>query len=91
MAGRRENDELTRAVEEVADVVQQLRPTHRTVTMWKDVRAALYRLNEAEFLLGLLPAKPDGPTDLDAVHLQLEDARALLGMIALALADGVEP
>ena len=63
------------------------RPDHRTVSIWSDVRAALEHIRTAEFYLGYLPEKPQAYDD-EAVRMQLDDARAVLGALANALADG---
>lgn len=65
------------------------RPTHRQVSIWEDVRAALEHIRLAEFHLGYLPEKPRTYDD-DAVRMQLADARAVLGDLANHLADGAE-
>ena len=68
--------------------IKNLRPSHRTVSMWNDLRAALENIRRAEFYLGYLPEKPfGGVTDHEAVQVQLQDARLVLGTLALALAD----
>lgn len=68
------------------------RPTYRKVSIWRGVQAALIAVRHTEFLLGLLPHKPEGETDWEAVQMQLADARAVLGELANALADEeVEP
>lgn len=94
MAGQRENDEVMRDVEASFEQIKHLRPTHRTVSMWKDVRTALDHIRTVEFQLGFLPEKPAASgvldIDFDGVRCQLQDAREVLGMLALALADGVE-
>lgn len=77
MAGQRENNEVTP------------RPSHRTVSMWKDLQAALEHIRHAEFHLGLLAEKPN-LIDWDAVEVQLGDARGVLGQMALALSDEVD-
>lgn len=77
MAGRSENNAVKR-------------PDHRTVSMWTDVRAALEHVRLAEFYLGFHPEKPSGmrPEEIaEAVELQLGDARAVLGQLALALSE----
>ena len=84
MAGQRENNEVNP------------RPDHRTVSMWKDVERALECIRQTEFLLGLLPEKPRSPesgwfeVDIDAIEMQLFDARRALGELALALSTGGE-
>lgn len=67
------------------------RPSHRTLEMWKDVRAALNHIHQVQFYLGHLPEKPQHGYGGEVVRLQLEDARAVLGELALALSEGVEP
>ena len=84
-------DEVTRDVEASFDKIKHLRPTHRTVSMWADLRAALENIRKVEFLLGYLPEKPNiVRVDHEAVQIELEDARMLLGAIALALTEEVE-
>lgn len=89
MAGQRENDEVMRDVEASFEQIKQLRPSHRTVSMWNDMRACLENIRKVEFLLGYLPEKPRG-IDHEAVQIQLQDARLLLGTLALALAEGAD-
>lgn len=77
MAGQRENDEVN------------ARPSHRTVSLWSDINACLENIRMAEFYLGYLPEKPNtAGIDHEAVQVQLQDARQLLGSIALALTMG---
>lgn len=97
MAGQRENDRQRERDEVTADVegafkrIAHLRPTHRTVSMWKDVRAALENIRQAEFYLGYLPEKPNTfGTDHEAVQVALQDARMVLGQLALGIADEAE-
>ncbi len=66
------------------------RPDHRTVSLWADVRAALEHIRVVEFYLGFQPEKPRDGIDWEAVRLQLGDARAVLGAIALGLAEGAD-
>lgn len=66
------------------------RPDHRTLSMWQDLRAALEHIRIAEFYLGFHPEKP-GSLDWESVQMQLADARAVLGELANALADGARP
>lgn len=94
MAGQRENDlqrqrdEVTRDVDAAFGQIKHLRPTHRTVSMWKDVRAALENIRQAEFYLGYLPEKPNTiGTDHEAVQTALQDARMVLGQLALGIAE----
>lgn len=82
-----QRDEVTRDVDAAFEQIKHLRPTHRTVSMWKDLRAALGHIRTVEFALGLLPEKPRGPIDFEVVQMQLNDARAVLGALALAVAD----
>lgn len=70
-----------------APAAEAPRPDHRTVSIWSDVRAALEHIRIAEFYLGYLPEKPQAYDD-EAVRMQLDDARAVLGALANALADG---
>ncbi len=86
MAGQSERDEVTRDVEASFEQIKHLRPTHRSVSMWSDLRAALEHIRKVEFLLGYLPEKPRG-VDHEAIQLQLQDARMVLGALALAIAD----
>ncbi|MGW9345878.1 hypothetical protein ACWGR3_30515 [Streptomyces albidoflavus] len=44
-------------------------------------------LKNAEFHLGLMPAKPLDGVDLDSARTHLQDVRGALGQIALRLAD----
>lgn len=87
MAGQPERDEVTRDVDAAFEQIKHLRPTHRTVSMWKDLRAALDHIRTVEFALGLLPEKPRGQIDFEVVQMQLNDARAVLGALALAIAE----
>jgi hypothetical protein len=75
-------------VDKSFDQIKHLRPSHRTVSMWNDLRAALEHIRKAEFYLGYLPEKPlrDG-IDHEAVQVQLMDARIVLGALALAIAE----
>lgn len=66
------------------------RPSHRTVSMWSDLQAALANIRTVEFSLGLLPEKPRDGIDFEVVQMQLNDARARLGEVALALTEGNE-
>lgn len=76
------------AVEESFQHIKYLRPSHRTVSMWNDLRAALENIRKAEFYLGYLPEKPFGAgIDHEAVQVQLQDARLVLGALALDVAD----
>ncbi|MGP6171964.1 hypothetical protein ACTU6V_12250 [Microbacterium sp. A204] len=64
------------------------RPSHRTVSMWSDLQAALGNIRTVEFALGLLPEKPRGRgIDFEVVQMQLQDARTVLGKLALALSE----
>lgn len=74
----------------MAEQSEVKRPSHRTVSMWSDLQAALGNVNSVAFLLGLLPEKPSGAIDWESVELQLDDARARLGALALALTEEVE-
>jgi len=60
------------------------RPSHRTVTIWKDVRAAINHIDQAQFQLGYLPAKPQR-MDPEVLELQLADARIVLEQLAQQL------
>lgn len=75
----------------LASIRRTPRPSHRTLEMWKDVRAGLNHIHQVQFYLGHLPEKPMHGYDDEVVRLQLEDARAVLGELALALSEGVEP
>lgn len=67
------------------------RPSHRTVSMWSDLQAALENIQRVEFYLGYLPYKPMGRAiDHEAIQVQLNDARARLGEVALALSEGAD-
>ncbi|WP_170287872.1 hypothetical protein [Microbacterium maritypicum] len=90
MAGQRENDEVTRDVEASFEKIKQLRPSHRTLSMWSDMRQCLENIRMVEFHLGLLPEKPAGAIDFGAIEVQLTDARMAIGMLALALAEGAD-
>lgn len=97
MAGQRENDEVEREIAEAFAPVARLRPSHRIVSMWRDLEACLENIRKVEFLLGYLPEKPaslrvTGPDefDHDGIQAQLQDARALLGQLALALSEEAE-
>lgn len=91
MAGRREDDEVTRDVEAAAASIMKLRPTHRIVSMWGELRACLENIRKVEFYLGYLPEKPNTlGIDHEAVQVQLQDARMLLGQLALRLSDEAE-
>lgn len=88
MAGQRENDEVMRDVDASFENIKKLRPSHRTVSMWKDVRAALENIRKVEFYLGYLPEKPNTRgIDHEAIQVQLQDARMVLGALALAISD----
>lgn len=63
------------------------RPPHRTVSMWTDLQNALHNITAVEFILGLHREKPRDGIDWDAVEVQLQDARATLGALALALSE----
>jgi hypothetical protein len=63
------------------------RLSHRTVSVWTDLQAALEHIRTVEFILGLTREKPRGGIDLYAAQVQLEDARATIGRIALAFAE----
>ena len=65
------------------------RPSTRDLAIWSDIRAAADAIKAAEFYLGFLPAKPR-EIDFEVVRLQLDDARALLGQLALAHAENIE-
>lgn len=65
------------------------RPTTRDVAIWVDLRATLEHVRLAEFHLGFLDEKPR-ELDFEAVRVQLSDARALLGAVALAHAENIE-
>ena len=65
------------------------RPSTRDLAIWSDIRAAADAIKAAEFYLGFLPAKPR-EIDFEAVRMQLDDARALLGQLALAHAENIE-
>lgn len=66
------------------------RPDHRTVSIWKDIRAAINHVHQVQFYLGLLPVKPQEMWDLEAIELQLADARAVLEQLEKALAEGAD-
>ena len=88
MAGQRENDEVERDVEAAFQQIKHLRPSHRTVSMWKDLRACLENIRKVEFYLGYLPEKPNTRgIDHEAIQVQLTDARMVIGALALAIAD----
>lgn len=88
MAGQRENDEVERDIAEAVRAVEKLRPTHWIALLWGDLEACLSNIRKVEFYLGYLPEKPrDHRTDHEAIQTQLMDARAVLGMIALTLAE----
>lgn len=65
------------------------RPTARDLAIWQDIRKVADAVKAAEFHLGFLPEKPRD-LDFEAVRLQLADARALLGRLALAHAENIE-
>ena len=65
------------------------RPSTRDLAIWSDIRAAADAITVAEFHLGFLPEKPR-EIDFEAVRMQLDDARALLGRLALAHAENIE-
>lgn len=76
------------AVEASFEQIKHLRPTHRTVSMWRDLRAVLNNLHQISFYLGYLPEKPNtAGIDHEAIQVQLEDARAFVGALALAIAE----
>lgn len=89
MAGQREDDEVMREIEAAFKPVSKLRPSHRIVSMWSDLQACLENIRKVEFYLGYLPEKPRG-VDHEAIQMQLQDARMLLGQLALALSDEAE-
>lgn len=88
MADQSDRERIMNAVEESFQHIKYLRPSHRTVSMWNDLRAALENIRRAEFYLGYLPEKPlrDG-IDHESVQVQLMDARIVLGALALAIAE----
>lgn len=91
MAGQRENDEVEREIAEAFAPVARLRPSHRIVSMWRDLEACLENIQRVEFYLGYLPYKPVGrEIEHEAIRTQLHDARAALGTIALALSEEAE-
>lgn len=91
MAGQRENDEVEHDIARAFEPVSRLRPSHRIVRMWRELEACLESVRRVEFLLGYLPEKPQSlAIDDDALRVQLHDARAALGMLALALSDEAE-
>jgi len=87
MAGQRENDEVTRDVEAASASIMKLRPSHRLVSMWSDLRAVLNNIHQIEFYLGYLPEKPRVMIDHESLQVQLQDARARIGELALAIAE----
>ncbi|MCK8465858.1 hypothetical protein M0722_01505 [Microbacterium sp. KSW4-16] len=89
MAGQRENDEVEREIAEAFAPVARLRPSHRIVSMWRDLEACLENIRRVEFLLGYAPEKPVH-INHEFVQVQLQDARAALGTIALALSEEAE-
>lgn len=91
MAGQRENDEVEREIAEAFKPVSRLRPSHRIVRMWRDLSTVLNSIHQIEFHLGYLPEKPHSlAIDDEALRIQLYDARAALGALALALAEEAE-
>lgn len=91
MAGQRENDEVEREIAEAFKPVSRLRPSHRIVHMWRDLSTVLNSIHQIEFHLGYLPEKPNSlAIDDEALRIQLYDARAALGALALALAEEAE-
>lgn len=88
MAGQRENDEIEAEIEAAFQQIKHLRPSHRTVTMWNDLRSVLNNLHQISFYLGYLPEKPNTVgIDHESIQVQLEDARAFVGALALAIAE----
>jgi hypothetical protein len=77
-----------RDVEASFERIMRLRPSHRTVAMWRDLRQCLDNIRMVEFYLGMLPEKPVGAIDFGAIEVQLQDARMVIGALALALSDG---
>lgn len=65
------------------------RPTTRDLAIWNDLRAALAAISTAEFYLGFTAEKPR-ELDFEAVRLHLQDARRVLGAVALAHAENIE-
>lgn len=90
MAGQRVNDEVMREVEAAFEPVSKLRPSHRIVSMWSDLRAVLNNIHQIEFYLGYLPEKPRVMIDHESIQIQLQDARARIGELALAIAEEAE-
>ncbi|WP_449408377.1 hypothetical protein [Microbacterium maritypicum] len=90
MAGQRENDEVERDIAEAEKVIFQLRPSHTIVHMWRDLSTVLNSLHQIEFYLGYLPEKPRDGVDHEALQVQLQDARAAIGQLALTLSDQAE-
>ena len=86
MARQRENDEVERDIAAAFESVSRLRPSHRIVRMWRDLEACLENIRRVEFLLGYAPEKPTH-VNHEFVQIQLQDARAALGALALALSD----
>ena len=92
MAGQRENNEVERDIAEARKVVDQLRPSHRIVHLWRELEACLENIRKVEFLLGYAPERWGVAAEIDheAVQMQLMDARSALGALALSLADEAE-
>lgn len=92
MAGQRENNEVERDIAEARKVVDQLRPSHRIVHLWRELEACLEHIRKVEFLLGYAPERWGVAAEIDheAVQMQLMDARSALGALALTLADEAE-
>ncbi|QEA29721.1 hypothetical protein FGL91_14880 [Microbacterium sp. CBA3102] len=68
--------------------IKNLRPSHRLVSMWSDLRAVLNNIHQIEFYLGYLPEKPNTVGyDHESIRVQLDDARRAIGMLALAIAE----
>lgn len=89
MAGQRENEAVERDIAEAGKVIDGLRPSHRLVRLWRELEACLEHIRKVEFLLGYAPERWGVAADIDheAVQMQLMDARAALGALALSLAD----
>lgn len=65
------------------------RPSTRDLAIWHDLRATLASIGYAELYLGFTNAKPR-ELDWDAARMHLQDARRLLGALALAHAENIE-
>ena len=65
------------------------RPSTSDLAIWVDLRMVLAHVNTIEYYLGRRDAEPLGGLDVAAVRSQLNEARRLLGTLALAHAESI--